>query len=161
MALRPNASRGFTQSCEKRLSFVVSVRYHGATRLPPDGFSWNLIFEYLKKNCLENSSFMKIWQELLYMKTDIHFWSSLAQFFLEWEMFRTKVVEKIKTHILCSVKVKGKGRLWVLQHCCLELLAFLVGLRTYQHPCTFKEIPLRRVLVTIVAVGRKSSITYS
>ena len=37
------------------------------------------------------------------MKTDIHFWSYLAQFLLEWEMFQTKVVEKIKTHILCSV----------------------------------------------------------
>ena len=37
------------------------------------------------------------------MKTDTHFWSYLAQFFLEWETFRTKVVEKIKKHILCSV----------------------------------------------------------
>jgi hypothetical protein len=37
------------------------------------------------------------------MKTDTHFWSYLSQFFLEWEMFRTKFVEKIKTHILCSV----------------------------------------------------------
>ena len=37
------------------------------------------------------------------MKTDIHFWSYLAQFFSEWEMFQTKFVEKIKTHILCSV----------------------------------------------------------
>ena len=37
------------------------------------------------------------------MKTNIHFWSHLAQFFLEWEMFQTKVVEKIKTHILCSI----------------------------------------------------------
>jgi len=30
------------------------------------------------------------------MKTDIHFSSYLAQFFLEWEMFETVVVEKIK-----------------------------------------------------------------
>jgi len=30
------------------------------------------------------------------MKTDIHFSSYLAQFFLEWEMFQTKFVEKIK-----------------------------------------------------------------
>ena len=34
------------------------------------------------------------------MKTDIHFLSYLAHFFLEWEMFQTKGVEKIKTHIL-------------------------------------------------------------
>ena len=37
------------------------------------------------------------------MKTDIHFWSYLAQFLLEWEMFRAKVVEKTKTLIWCSV----------------------------------------------------------
>ena len=37
------------------------------------------------------------------MKTNIHFWSYLTHFSLEWEMFQTKVVEKIKTHIMCSV----------------------------------------------------------
>jgi hypothetical protein len=47
------------------------------------------------------------------MKTNIHFWSYLAQFFLKWEMFQTKVVEKIKTHILYSVTFFRKsGRLW-------------------------------------------------
>jgi hypothetical protein len=34
------------------------------------------------------------------MKTIILFLSYLAHFFLEWEMFRTKVVEKIKTHFI-------------------------------------------------------------
>ena len=37
------------------------------------------------------------------MKTNIYFWSYLAHFFLEWEMFQTKFVEEIKTHILCSI----------------------------------------------------------
>ena len=37
------------------------------------------------------------------MKTFLHLWQYLADFFLEWEMFQIKVVEKIKTHILCSV----------------------------------------------------------
>ena len=37
------------------------------------------------------------------MKTDIHLWSYLTEFFLEWEMFQTKVVEKMKTYILCSI----------------------------------------------------------
>ena len=36
------------------------------------------------------------------LKTNINLWSYLAHFFLEWEMFRTKVVEEIKTHILSS-----------------------------------------------------------
>jgi hypothetical protein len=37
------------------------------------------------------------------MKTNTRFWSYLAHFFLEWEMFQTKFVENIKTHLLCSV----------------------------------------------------------
>ena len=94
----------------------VSVRPHGATRLPLDGFSWNVVFEYFAKICPENSSFIKIWGEepVLYMKqTNIHFLSYLAQFFLEWEIFQTKVVEKIKTHILFSVTVLRKScQLW-------------------------------------------------
>jgi hypothetical protein len=37
------------------------------------------------------------------MKANIHFWSYLAKFFLQWEMFQSKVVEEMKTHILCPV----------------------------------------------------------
>ena len=33
----------------------------------------------------------------------IHFLSYLAQLFLEWETFRTNVVQESKTHIFCSV----------------------------------------------------------
>ena len=45
------------------------------------------------------------------MKTNIHFLLYFTHFYLEWEMFRVKFVEKIKTHILCSVTfflVKGQ-----------------------------------------------------
>jgi hypothetical protein len=38
------------------------------------------------------------------MKTNISFWSYLTQF-LEREMLHTKIVEKITTHILFSVKI--------------------------------------------------------
>jgi hypothetical protein len=38
----------------------VSVRPHGTTRLPLDGFSLNFIFEYFSKICRKNSSFVKI-----------------------------------------------------------------------------------------------------
>jgi len=48
-----------------------------------------------------NSGFkgLKSGQEyrVLYMKTNIHFCLHLFQFYLEWEMVQTKVVEKIKT----------------------------------------------------------------
>jgi len=47
------------------------------------------------------------------MKTFAHLWLYHAQFFLEWEMFRTKAVDKIKTHIYCSVTFSRKSyRLW-------------------------------------------------
>jgi len=36
------------------------------------------------------------------MKTNIHFLIYLAQFFLEWEIFQAKVVEKIKTHFMSN-----------------------------------------------------------
>jgi hypothetical protein len=46
----------------------------------------------------------------------IRFWSYLAHFFLEWEMFRTKVVEKIKTHFIFNNfffwKTVLYGRMW-------------------------------------------------
>jgi hypothetical protein len=39
------------------------------------------------------------------MKTNIYYWSYLSHFFSEWESFRTKVVQKIKTHILYAIKL--------------------------------------------------------
>jgi len=64
-----------------------------------------LYFWHISKIRRENSSFIKIWryQRPFYMTINIHFWWYLAQFFLEREMFRTEVVQKIKTHILCSI----------------------------------------------------------
>jgi len=63
------------------------------------------MLEYFSKICRENSSSIKIGQEqgAFYMKTNTQCWSYLAQFFLQWETFETKFVEKIKTHILCSI----------------------------------------------------------
>jgi hypothetical protein len=47
------------------------------------------------------------------MKTYVHLWWYLVEFFLEWEMFQTKFVDKVKTHILCSLNFFQKScRLW-------------------------------------------------
>jgi hypothetical protein len=43
------------------------------------------------------------------VKTFRHFWIYLDKFFLEWEMFQTIVVEKIKTHILYSITFSRKS----------------------------------------------------
>jgi len=97
-------------------SSCLSVCPRGTFRLPQDGFSWNLIFEYFSEKTFEKIQLpLKSDKNIGYftMKTDIHFWSYLANFFLEWEMFQTKVVEKIKTHILFSVTFFRKScRLW-------------------------------------------------
>jgi len=42
------------------------------------------------------------------MKTSTHLWQYLAHFFLEWEIFQTKVVEKIKTHVLYKWEIMYK-----------------------------------------------------
>ena len=37
------------------------------------------------------------------MKIYVHLWYYLAIFFLEWEMFHTKVLQNITKYILCSL----------------------------------------------------------
>jgi hypothetical protein len=88
---------------EKRLvaSSCQSFCSHG-TRLPLDGFSWKLTFDDFSKICLARSTFIKIGQEqrVLCITNNTHVWSHLAQFFLDWEIFQKKVVEKIKTRFM-------------------------------------------------------------
>ena len=102
----------FLSTCAKlrkvTISFVMSVR--PSVRIEQlasqwTDFSWNFIFEYFSKNYRENSSIIKPNKNNGYItwRPIYIFLSYLAQFFLEWEMFQTQVVEKIKTHILCSV----------------------------------------------------------
>jgi hypothetical protein len=95
-------------NCKKAtISFVMyicpSVRME---HMPPlDGISWNFIFEDFSEVCRQNSCLIKIRHERreLYMKTFVHLWKHVPGFFLKREIFHTKVIEKIKTHILCSI----------------------------------------------------------
>ena len=56
-------------------SACTSVRSLGTTRLPLNGFSRNLIFEYFSKICQETSTFITIGQEyrVLYMMANMFF----------------------------------------------------------------------------------------
>ena len=45
------------------------------------------------------------------MKTHVHLWYYISESFLEWEMFRTKTVEKAKTHIFNTFFLKS-SLLW-------------------------------------------------
>jgi hypothetical protein len=40
---------------------------------------------------------------VFYTKTFSHLWQYVAEFFLERKVFQTKLTEKMKTHILCSI----------------------------------------------------------
>jgi len=39
---------------------------------------------------------------IYYMNPSVHLWQYLVEFFLEREMFQTRFVKKITTHVLCS-----------------------------------------------------------
>ena len=60
--------RGGVREIVKGDNQLRHVRPTGSTRLPLDGFSWNLIFEYFfpPQICWENSSFIKIQQKSEY-----------------------------------------------------------------------------------------------
>jgi hypothetical protein len=98
-------------------SFVTSVCPSAWNNSAPTGriFMKFDIWEFFEKSTEKNQVSLK-WNKNnghSYMKTNIHLWQYLAHFFLEWEMFQTKVVEKIKTHILCTVTFFRKScRLW-------------------------------------------------
>jgi hypothetical protein len=47
------------------------------------------------------------------MKTYVHLVQYLAEFFLEWETFQTKVVEEIKTHILRPINFSENRAVYV------------------------------------------------
>jgi hypothetical protein len=82
-----------------------SIRPYGITRPPMDVFSWNAIFGIFRK---------------LVHKIKIHYnptrimgtfiWSPIyifdhisLKFLLQWEMFQTRITEKLKTHISYSI----------------------------------------------------------
>jgi hypothetical protein len=47
-----------------------------------------------------------------YVKTNTHFLSYDAQFCLKWGTLQIKVVEKIKTHISCSITLRNWYCIW-------------------------------------------------
>jgi hypothetical protein len=46
------------------------------------------------------------------MKAYVNLWYYLAKLLLEWEIFQAQVVQKIKTHILCTVILKKNRALY-------------------------------------------------
>jgi hypothetical protein len=85
------------------ISFVVSVP--PSVRMEQISSHWKNFHENLYLNIFRKFNFHsnRTRKRIFHAKSDVHFWSYVAQFYLEWDMFQTQVVEKIKTHILCSI----------------------------------------------------------
>ena len=87
------------------MSMCPSVCPHGTILFPLVGFSLHLISEHLSKVCGEKFSFHSnlpiITGTLREYRCTLMI--LFAEFFLEWEMVETKIVEKVKSHILCSI----------------------------------------------------------
>jgi hypothetical protein len=109
----------FAKLWKAAVSLIMSVRLsihpHGTVRLPLDGFSWNLSLNFFSKSCRENASFINLDKNNGYVT-----WRPMCVCMivsrlipLRMRMFHTKVVEKIKTHILCSITCFWKScHLW-------------------------------------------------
>jgi hypothetical protein len=99
-------SGAFTKLRKAIIIFVISVRpsaclWVRVKNTPPIGYNFIkfAIFVFFENLSIIFTS-IKIWRELraLNLQTNMHFLPYLAQFFLEWEMFHTKFVEKIETY---------------------------------------------------------------
>jgi hypothetical protein len=88
------------------IGFVMSVRPSAWKNSAPTG---RIFMKFDIWECLENlSRKFKFHENRTRIKGTLRedqyiFLLYLAYFFLEWEMFQVKIVEKIKIHILCSV----------------------------------------------------------
>ena len=89
------------------ISFVTSVCPHGTTRLPPDEIKKKRYLNIFRKSVEEIQVSLKSDKNNGYFtwRPIYTFYLILTHFFLEWGMFQTKVVEKIKTQILCAIKI--------------------------------------------------------
>ena len=75
--------------------------YHPAWNIlvPMDGFSWNLIFENYPKVCRQNYFYQNRTRIITTCSIKIYVrLGYLTEFFLQWEIFLKKALEKIKSH---------------------------------------------------------------
>ena len=84
VSIHYSCSEAFAKLRKATISFVMPVRPHVTTRLPLDGFSWNLILSIFRKYIKNFKFLFKIWhgKRVVYMKTNTKCWPYLAQFFL-------------------------------------------------------------------------------
>ena len=104
-----------SKNCEMRpLNSCPSICPHGTTRLPLDAFLWNLIWvflESLSRKFKFNINLSRI--KCTLPKDQYTFLIISRSVLLRMKNIWDKFVEKIKTHILCSINSFRKScRLW-------------------------------------------------
>jgi hypothetical protein len=96
------------------LSVSLPARLHGTTRLPLDGYPWNLIFEYCSITYQESQVSINLTRitGILFVYL-CRFMIISRSVILKIRNVSYKVCEKFKLHILCSVTFLRKScRLW-------------------------------------------------
>ena len=106
-----------SQICLKWLwaSSCPSVCPNGTNRLPLDGFSWNLLFEYFSKSCLEKSSFTTNSgkNNRYFTWIPIYFHDNISLTHYNNKRYQKEDVQTNKIHILCSILFFQKScHLW-------------------------------------------------
>ena len=103
--------QGCLKNCEQRvLAFVMSVFPSMRPPVSPHellGSHWRIFMKYdiwiFFRTSVENIKF-SLKSEMKRRRRTIYIFSSyIAHLFLEWEMFQMKILEEIKTQILCLV----------------------------------------------------------
>jgi len=94
--IKPNFLGAYAKLSKATISFVMFVILSVRPSAWKNSASiWHIFvkYEYFSKIRRDNSIFIKMWPKwhLLYMKINIHPWSYVVQFFLEWEMLQTKL----------------------------------------------------------------------
>ena len=94
--------------------FWLSVCPHGTTRLLLDGLSWNLIWVFFKNLSREFKFYWNLTRIMGTLHEEQNTFLIISRYVvLEWEMSETKIVDKIKTHVVMfNNKPPPKCYLW-------------------------------------------------
>ena len=107
-------SNKFIYRCFRKILPKATINIVVSPRPPTSGriFTKFDIWELLEKSV--DRIQVPLNSDKEYVKIYMHVLPYHAHFFLEWKMFRTKCVEKFKTHILCPVTLffRKSCRLW-------------------------------------------------
>jgi hypothetical protein len=82
------------------------------------------------------------------MKIDVYLREYLAEFFVEWETFRTRVVEKIQTLILCSTVFSPPKIVQFMRYCGKKKIRYTQTGHTWEYNTAHAHCMLERATDT-------------